>query len=245
MNSDNLMINATEAIRKDIIYGEYKLGEPLSEIKICKKYHLSKTPVREALAILQNEGLVNRIARRGSFVFDITVSEIKQIAESRYLLENYAIQKSMIAIPQILVKKLTEIYENMEKAALINDHVEFLDLDTKFHKSFFISCDNSYLVDFYNILSNKSQAIKYYFVKIAIEEAKKKARKIINDHIDELHIIAKGLLEYESLTGDEINDLLKGIKPSRDDFDDSDIDPEPTIAPSIPKTSNTVRPQTN
>ena len=169
MNSDNLMINATEAIRKDIIYGEYKLGEPLSEIKICKKYHLSKTPVREALAILQNEGLVNRIARRGSFVFDITVSEIKQIAESRYLLENYAIQNSMIASPQILVNKLTEIYENMVKAAHLNDHVAFLDLDTEFHKSFFISCNNDYLVNFYNVLSNKSQALKYYVVKNAIE----------------------------------------------------------------------------
>jgi len=169
MNSDNLMINATEAIRKDIIYGEYKLGEPLSEIKICKKYHLSKTPVREALAILQNEGLVNRIARRGSFVFDITVSEIKQIAESRYLLENYAIQNSMIASPQILVNKLTEIYENMVKAAHLNDHVAFLDLDTEFHKSFFISCNNDYLVNFYNVLSNKSQALKYFVVKNAIE----------------------------------------------------------------------------
>ena len=169
MNSDNLMINATEAIRKDIIYGGYKLGEPLSEIKICKKYHLSKTPVREALAILQNEGLVNRIARRGSFVFDITVSEIKQIAESRYLLENYAIQNSMIASPQILVNKLTKIYENMEKVAHLNDHVAFLDLDTEFHKSFFISCNNDYLVNFYNVLSNKSQALKYYVVKNAIE----------------------------------------------------------------------------
>ena len=169
MNSDNLMINATEAIRKDIIYGEYKLGEPLSEIKICKKYHLSKTPVREALAILQNEGLVNRIARRGSFVFDITVSEIKQIAESRYLLENYAIQNSMIASPQILVNKLTKIYENMEKVAHLNDHVAFLDLDTEFHKSFFISCNNDYLVNFYNVLSNKSQALKYFVVKNAIE----------------------------------------------------------------------------
>jgi len=169
MNSDNLMINATEAIRKDIIYGEYELGEPLSEVKICKKYNLSKTPVREALAILQNEGLVNRIARRGSFVFDITVSEIKQIAESRYLLENYAIQNSMIASPQILVNKLTKIYENMEKVAHLNDHVAFLDLDTEFHKSFFISCNNDYLVNFYNVLSNKSQALKYYVVKNAIE----------------------------------------------------------------------------
>ena len=81
-------------------------------------------------------------------------------------------------------------------------------------------------------------------VKRLIDEAKTKAKKIIMDHIDELHIIAKGLLEYETLTGDEINDLLKGIKPNKDDFND-DINPGPTVASSVPKTGNTPTPQTN
>ena len=81
-------------------------------------------------------------------------------------------------------------------------------------------------------------------VKRLIDDAKAKARKIITDHIDELHIIAKGLLEYETLTGDEINDLLKGIKPNKDDFND-DINPGPTVASSVPKTGNTPTPQTN
>ena len=68
------------------------------------------------------------------------------------------------------------------------------------------------------------------------------ADKFIN--IDELHIIAKGLLEYETLTGDEINDLLKGIKPNKDDFND-DINPGTTVTSSVPKTGNTPTPQTN
>ena len=58
-------------------------------------------------------------------------------------------------------------------------------------------------------------------VKKLIDDAKKKARKILIDHKDELHIVAQGLLEYETLSGDEINDLIKGIKPSRDEFEDS------------------------
>ena len=40
---------------------------------------------------------------------------------------------------------------------------------------------------------------------------------IITDNIKDLHIIAKGLLEYETLTGEEIKNLIKGIKPKRDD----------------------------
>ena len=82
-------------------------------------------------------------------------------------------------------------------------------------------------------------------IRFLAEEAESMCTKILKDNIDELHIVAKGLLEYETLTGQEINDLVKGIKPNRDDFDDNDINPEPTITPSIPKTSNTIRPQTS
>jgi cell division protease FtsH len=39
----------------------------------------------------------------------------------------------------------------------------------------------------------------------------------LTDNIKDLHLIAKGLLEYETLTGEEIKNLLKGIKPKRDD----------------------------
>jgi cell division protease FtsH len=85
-------------------------------------------------------------------------------------------------------------------------------------------------------------------VKKLIEEAKDRARKILTDHIDELHIIAKGLLDYESLTGDEIKDLIKGIKPSRDDFDnnsDNESTNPSTSRPSVPKTGGEAAPQHN
>ena len=42
----------------------------------------------------------------------------------------------------------------------------------------------------------------------------------------------------------EIKDLIKGIKPNRDDFD-NDITPSPTVSTSVPKSGNTIRPQTN
>ena len=74
-------------------------------------------------------------------------------------------------------------------------------------------------------------------VKKLIDDAKMKARKILKDHIDELHIIAHGLLDYETLSGDEINDLIKGIKPSRDEFDDSNSSnpiPSPDKISAIP-----------
>jgi cell division protease FtsH len=51
-------------------------------------------------------------------------------------------------------------------------------------------------------------------VRRIIEEAETKARTILTEHIDQLHAIAKALLEYETLSGDEVKDLLAG-KPIR------------------------------
>ena len=75
------------------------------------------------------------------------------------------------------------------------------------------------------------------------EEAENNCRKILENNIDELHIVAKGLLKYETLTGDEIKDLIKGINPSRDDFD-NDPDLKTNISPSVPKTGSKISPQT-
>ena len=82
-------------------------------------------------------------------------------------------------------------------------------------------------------------------IRFLADEAEKNCKNILQENIEELHIVAKGLLEYETLTGEEINDLIKGIKPERDNFDDDDISSPSTITPSVPKTGNTVHPQTN
>ena len=81
-------------------------------------------------------------------------------------------------------------------------------------------------------------------IRLLAEEANKKCRKILHDNLDELHIVAKGLLEYETLSGEEIKDLIKGIKPSRDDFEDNTT-PTQTPKTSVPKSGGAPASQTN
>jgi len=76
-------------------------------------------------------------------------------------------------------------------------------------------------------------------IRLLADNADKQCRKILQDNIEELHIVAKGLLEYETLSGDEIKDLIKGIKPSRYDFDDNPTTPAQTPKASVPKTGGT------
>ena len=69
-----------------------------------------------------------------------------------------------------------------------------------------------------NISEQTARIIDEEVIRIVVE-AEKRARKILEDNIKDLHIIAKGLLEYETLTGEEIKNLIKGIKPTRDEDD--------------------------
>jgi len=75
------------------------------------------------------------------------------------------------------------------------------------------------------------------------DEAEIHCKKILIDNIEQLHVVAKGLLEYETLSGDEIKDLIKGIKPNRSDFDDNQDPAKPNNSTSVPKSSNKISPQ--
>ena len=79
-------------------------------------------------------------------------------------------------------------------------------------------------------------------IRNLVDEAENKCRKILTENIEELHTIAKGLLEYETLSGEEVNNLLKGIQPSRENFDDYDSGNMPEPSGSVPNTGSTLKP---
>ncbi|ALN74030.1 MULTISPECIES: ATP-dependent zinc metalloprotease FtsH [unclassified Aureimonas] len=68
-------------------------------------------------------------------------------------------------------------------------------------------------------------------VRRIIEESENKARRILREHINDLHIVANGLLEYETLSGDEVRDLLAGKPLARDMGDDT----PPSRGSAVPK----------
>ncbi|WP_152045130.1 ATP-dependent zinc metalloprotease FtsH [Aureimonas psammosilenae] len=76
-------------------------------------------------------------------------------------------------------------------------------------------------------------------VRGIVEVAENKARRILNEHLDELHTLAKGLLEYETLSGDEVRDLLAGKTLTRDMGDDT----PPSRGSTVPKTGSVPRPK--
>ena len=78
-------------------------------------------------------------------------------------------------------------------------------------------------------------------IKRLVINGEKSAREIISKNLKDLHIIAKGLLEYETLTAEDIDLLLKGKKPKRPQDDDNDNIKESVKKKEV-KTENKVKP---
>ena len=81
-------------LRQAILKGELKPGERLLEIALAERLGVSRTPVREAMRKLEQEGLVVMIPRRGAQVASITEKDLNDVLEVRIALENVAIEKA-------------------------------------------------------------------------------------------------------------------------------------------------------
>jgi GntR family transcriptional regulator, rspAB operon transcriptional repressor len=86
-----LVDRAYEAIRGAIVRMELGPGSSVSEGSLSQQMGISRTPIREALKRLEDEGLVRIVPRRGAYVTDITAEDIVQIYQLREALECFAI----------------------------------------------------------------------------------------------------------------------------------------------------------
>ncbi len=162
----SLMSLVTSHIRKMIVTGEMALGASISERGISAELNVSKTPVREALAQLKNEGLVTIVPQSGVRVFTLSAREVRALSAYRIVLETAALRIAMAERREALLSDLEAIEARMRRALGEGDVRSYLDLDTDFHLAFFANCDNPYLQNAYGLYSAKIAALRTHLAKI-------------------------------------------------------------------------------
>src|ERR1700754_4571906 len=83
-----------ERLRAEIVAGERAAGSRLRQVEIARALHVSTTPVREALAMLQREGLVRLSEQRGAVLFLPSADDLREHYEIRAALESLAAAKT-------------------------------------------------------------------------------------------------------------------------------------------------------
>ena len=196
----SLFETAAQYIRHAITKGHLKLGQPISEGALASSLGISKTPVREALAKLKMEGLVQVVPQKGTFVFTLTEKEVIDICELRYTLESTALAFSFDRNRKPFLAVEKKIVDGMRSARKENDEDQYLDLDSSFHIHFFKYCGNQYLDDAYQLIAARVAAMRTHLslvpghttksfkehinmLECIIDNDVAKALKILDEHI--------------------------------------------------------------
>jgi DNA-binding GntR family transcriptional regulator len=150
----------TARLRREIVEGEFDLGQALSESKIAARYGVSRTPVREAFACLGLEGLVRTEPQQGTFVFTIDRAQFAQISEARSILETAALRLAIERGHVDLVKQWRHFVEAMTVALRDRDARRYSRFDGDFHQALFRLAANPFLIAAGQAFSAKMAAVR-------------------------------------------------------------------------------------
>ena len=139
-------------LREAILTGDIEPGERLMEIRLAEKLGVSRTPIREAIRMLQLEGLVNMTPRKGTVVAEISKEDLKNVLEVRKVLEQLAVEKACENVSDEAVSELRENLKEFNAAIKKKNPSDIAKIDVAFHDIIYRITGNDRLIQIlYNI----------------------------------------------------------------------------------------------
>jgi len=152
-----------DILKEKILNGEISQNERLIIKKVASSLGVSETPIREAIKILEAEGLVKVNPHVGITVSTLKLEELKNILEIRFNLESLATklatEKSSPKIVKVLERKLKEMVKCVES----KDFLKFGLLNREFHQTIYGAADNPYLYNLIFDLWNRTEGLRSVF----------------------------------------------------------------------------------
>jgi DNA-binding GntR family transcriptional regulator len=154
-----------QQIKHEIITGELKPAQQLSESELSVRYEVSGTPVREALTSLQRDQLVEYQPNRGFMVAPISIRDVQEIYEARVVFESALLR---LAMQRITEADLQELQKTQEVSYDLNDPASvdrYFQANYTFHMTIAEASRNSRLVVHYQSLLDEAQRLIYMDMK--------------------------------------------------------------------------------
>lgn len=190
-----------KVLREAILKGELMIGEKITEMEIADELSVSRTPVREAFRMLEQEELINIIPQQGVFVAGVeTEKEIDDIFQLRAELEGLAAYLAAEKISEEQKASLKEYTKELEECIKNNDQRGCIRVDIAFHRIIKEASNNKWLEKFLDTLfeqatrfrsssfSRKGRMHEFLLEHMELADAinsgdSDRARKCAEDHI--------------------------------------------------------------
>jgi len=160
-----------ERLRDAIVNAELAFGEAITEEGLGAAFGVSRTPLREALARLELQGLVVVVPKKGTFVFAPTNDDVDDLCQFRLMLELHALKLCLARSKDATLRSMKAAVQAMEAADARGDRLSYAREDTAFHEAFFNHCGSRYLVSAYRTVFGRIAAIRTHLsVPLAREQ---------------------------------------------------------------------------
>ncbi len=173
---------AANRLRSMIVENLFDSGEPLSEQGLAEMLGMSRTPIREAITQLEQEGLLRVVAGRGAFVVELTKRDFEEINDLRLVLEPLAAVSAMHSIPPAMLGEQREVWtgllEQFESGAEMSPAL-LSKKDDELHFMIILHCKNLRLRNFLRVL--RFQIHRYVF---AHWNTRERIGETIRQHLD-------------------------------------------------------------
>lgn len=152
-------------LREAILKGDLKPGERLMELQLASKLGVSRTPIREAIRMLEQEGLAVTIPRRGAEVARMTLKDMEDVLEIREVLDELAVKIACEKITDEQLKRLAEVNRQFESSMRTGDVKKIAEEDVAFHDVIYEATNNPKLVTMLNNLREQVYRYRVEYIK--------------------------------------------------------------------------------
>jgi DNA-binding GntR family transcriptional regulator len=176
-------------LRQAILDGHYAPGARVRQEDLAGQHGASRLPVREALRMLESEGLVTRVANTGAWVSQLSLSECQEMYQIRERIEPLLLRYSIPSLDAEEIDRLELLADAMERST---DVEQFLRLDREFHLSSYAAADTTVLGDMVEQLWNRTQHYRRAFTRVFRSEGD---RSVHHDHHLMVHAMRRADLD--------------------------------------------------
>lgn len=152
-------------LRDAILRGELKPGERLMEMHLANKLGVSRTPIREAIRMLEQEGLAVTIPRKGAQVAKMTEKDLQDVLEIRDALDELAVSSACAHITEEQLQELKTTVKDFELAIRGRDVRRMVWADEAFHNVIYKAADNPKLENIVKNLREQMYRYRYEYIK--------------------------------------------------------------------------------
>lgn len=152
-------------LREAILKGDLKPGERLMELQLASKLGVSRTPIREAIRMLEQEGLAVTTPRKGAEVAKMTLKDMEDVLEIRDALDELAVRIACQKITDEQLKQLEDVKELFEKNTQTNNVKNIAEADVSFHDVIYEATGNPKLVTLLNNLREQVYRYRVEYIK--------------------------------------------------------------------------------